>query len=184
MATKPLPSTAYAVLGLLMTDTPMSGYEIRKAGEQLKYFYWSPAQSQIYSELRRLEALGFVTSVMVAQVGKPDKRMYQITTDGKDTFRTWLNTAPVDPTVTKHAMKLRLFFGESADPAQLTKQLETFISEGEQALSHLYIVREYAELDPDYVWSGLVAEWTEATLEAEVAFAKSLLGRLNAGEFN
>ncbi len=184
MATKPLPSTAYAVLGLLMADTPMSGYEIRKAGEQLKYFYWSPAQSQIYSELRRLEGLGNVTSIMVPQVGKPDKRMYQITEAGKNTFRMWLDTAPVDPTVTKHAMKLRLFFGEDADPSALEQHLTAFIAEGEQALAQLYIVREYRELDPDYLWSGLVAEWTEATLEAEVSYAKSLLDRLRAGEFN
>lgn len=184
MAKKPLPSTAYAVLGLLMPTTPMSGYEIRKAAEQLRYFYWSPAQSQIYSELRRLEALHYVSSILVSQSGKPDKRMYKITSAGQAAFTTWINTAPLDPTVVKHPMKLRLFFGDYADLEQLGQQLQSFIDTSNETLAQLYIVREYREMDPSYQWPGLIAEWSETVLEAEVKYAKSLLIRIQNNDLD
>ena len=55
--------TAYALLGLLSFDRELSGYDLKKwADSSLRFFYWSPATSQIYVELKRLEKLGFVTA--------------------------------------------------------------------------------------------------------------------------
>jgi DNA-binding PadR family transcriptional regulator len=179
--TKSLPNTAYAVLGLLASGEAMSGYEVRKSAETLRYFYWSPAQSQIYSELRRLAARNYVTSELIRQDGKPDKRLYTITAAGLVAFRSWLNETPVEPTMMKHAMQLRLFFGQAADPARLTALLQQFIDDGEAALAQIAIVREYAELDPDYQWQGVVAEWSAAHYTTEVAFARELLRRLADG---
>ena len=74
-----LPTTAYAVLGLL-TFGEMSGYDLKRmANQSIRYFFWSPASSQIYSELRRLKSLGYATEREVAQERRPDKRLYQIT---------------------------------------------------------------------------------------------------------
>ena len=51
-----LPGSAYAVLGLLSFGAELSGYELRQlALNSLRFFYWTPAQSQIYRELRRLQ---------------------------------------------------------------------------------------------------------------------------------
>ena len=51
-----LPATAWAVLGELSFGRELSGYDIKKwADASLRFFYWSPAISQIYRELRRLE---------------------------------------------------------------------------------------------------------------------------------
>ena len=179
---KPLPNTAYAVLGLLVSREAKSGYEIRKSAETLRYFYWSPAQSQIYSELRRLAALNYVTSELVPQQGKPNKRLYQITDVGCNAFTDWVNHAPLEPTMLKHAVQLRLFFGESAEPDHLATLLQQYIEESKRALGQIAIVREFSELDESYRWQGIVAEWSEARLEAEVAFATELLQRLRAGE--
>ena len=51
-----LPSTSYAVLGLLSGGRELSGYDLRKwAANSLQFFYWSPSLSHIYTELRRLD---------------------------------------------------------------------------------------------------------------------------------
>ncbi|MGB1253708.1 MAG: PadR family transcriptional regulator [Candidatus Promineifilaceae bacterium] len=181
---KRLPNTAYAVLGLLISKEAKSGYEVRKSAETLRYFYWSPAQSQIYSELRRLAALNYVTSELVPQRGKPDKRLYQITTAGVDAFTNWVNHAQLEPTMMKHAVQLRLFFGESAETEHLTALLQQYIDESTQALGQIAIVREFSELDEAYRWRGVVAAWSEARLEAEVEFATNLLRQLQAGELS
>ena len=63
-----LPLTAWAVLGVLAFPGERSGYEIKSwADRSLRFFYWSPALSQVYRELRRLEDIGYVTASLAPQ---------------------------------------------------------------------------------------------------------------------
>lgn len=173
-----LPNTTYAVLGILSFGEALSGYEVRKWSESLRFFYWSPAQSQIYGELRRLKKLGYVTADYVVQEGKPNKRLYQINEAGLAAFRHWVNTQPLEPTVMKHSMVLRLFFGHAADPGRLVELLEQFIVETEEMLGQLSVVEEYTENHPLFAYPALVAEWGRSYHEAELAMARKLKGRL------
>ena len=68
---KALPNTSYTVLGVLTLGKELSGYDIRQWAQGMNHFYTSPAQSQVYSELKRLEGHGYVLSHMVPQDGKP-----------------------------------------------------------------------------------------------------------------
>jgi DNA-binding PadR family transcriptional regulator len=63
-ARKPaLAATSWALLGMLSYEQELSGYDIRKWIDwSMRFFYGSPAYSQIYSELKKLEKLGLVTS--------------------------------------------------------------------------------------------------------------------------
>jgi PadR family transcriptional regulator AphA len=56
MASK-LSMTSYGVLGLL-TFGAMSGYDLTKQAERSIGYFWTPAKSQVYSELRRLAEMG------------------------------------------------------------------------------------------------------------------------------
>ncbi len=50
-----IPVTGYAILGLLTFGDELTGYEIKQRADVTLRFYWvSPAMSQIYTELRRL----------------------------------------------------------------------------------------------------------------------------------
>src|SRR5260370_40166839 len=78
-----LPPTAWAVLGLLSFDRELSGYDLRKwANASLRFFYGSPAMSQIYRELRRLEGGGDAASPPAAE-GARRKGPYRITPAGR-----------------------------------------------------------------------------------------------------
>ena len=64
-----LPATSWAVLGMLAFDEELSGYELKKwADHSLRFFFWSPAISNIYGELKRLQRLGYVVA---REVTKP-----------------------------------------------------------------------------------------------------------------
>src|ERR1039458_7715997 len=79
-----VPATGWAVLGLLSFGRELTGYDLKKwADHSLRFFYWSPAISQIYSELKRLERLGYVTSRTVAQDELRNKRVYAISEEGR-----------------------------------------------------------------------------------------------------
>jgi DNA-binding PadR family transcriptional regulator len=71
-----LPTTSYAVLGLL-TFAPTSGYDLAIAADRSIANFWPISKSQVYSELRRLEKLGLVRSREVEQDKRPDKRVFE-----------------------------------------------------------------------------------------------------------
>jgi PadR family transcriptional regulator, regulatory protein AphA len=109
--TEYLPTTSYVILGLL-TFREMSGYDLKQLiNKSITHFYWSPAKSQIYGELRRLESHGLVTMREVPQTLRPDKRLYQITDAGKEAMEQWLGSSGVEPDSYKSALLLKVFFG-------------------------------------------------------------------------
>jgi DNA-binding PadR family transcriptional regulator len=98
-------------LGLL-TFREMSGYDLKQLiNRSITHFYWSPAKSQIYGELRRLESHGLVTMREVPQTLRPDKRLYQITPEGTEAMQQWLRSSGLEPDSYKSALLLKVFFG-------------------------------------------------------------------------
>jgi DNA-binding PadR family transcriptional regulator len=90
----------------------MSGYDLKQLiNKSITHFYWSPAKSQIYGELRRLESHGLVTMREVPQTLRPDKRLYQITPEGTEAMLQWLRSSGVEPDSYKSALLLKMFFG-------------------------------------------------------------------------
>ena len=164
-----LPDTAYAVLGLLTYRSEASGYELRQlALVSLRFFYWSPAQSQIYRELRRLAALGYVTGRGVEQAGRPDKVLYSISDTGRAELTRWLENAPVGPPVVKYDAALRLFFGHVSTPERLRQLLDQHRHYLDQLLARLHEVRESLADDPSRAYASIVAEWGEHLYGSEV----------------
>ncbi len=177
--TKALPSTSYTILGLLTAEKELSGYDIRQLAQGMKFFYWSPAQSQVYSELRRLEERGYVLSRIVEQEGKPDKRLYRITVAGVDEFRRWMAADELGTTpIMKHPVLLKLYFGHASTPKRLIEMLEQYLQQTEDALGQLAIVQEFLDDDPTLAYPALVAEWGSYHRQAELAMTQKVIERL------
>jgi len=119
-----LPTTSYVILGLL-TFREMSGYDLKQLiNKSITHFYWSPAKSQIYGELRRLESQGLVTMREVLQTLRPDKRLYRITSQGTEAMQKWLENSGVEPDSYKSALLLKVFFGHMLSPNTIGELLE------------------------------------------------------------
>ena len=145
---KAIPTTSYAVLGLL-TFGEMSGYDVTKVAEQSIGFFFTPAKSQIYSELRRLVSLGYATEREVEQDRRPDKRLYRITERGRRALREWLETAEMESAEIKSPFLVKVFFGahmsaeallaqvremrrRDAEQLQALKRIETLIKDQDE----------------------------------------------------
>jgi DNA-binding PadR family transcriptional regulator len=174
-----LPNTSYAVLGMLSFGDELSGYQLKKRGDNLRFFYWSPAHSQIYAELRRLEKLGYVTHREVRQQRRPDKRLYSITPEGKTAFETWLNESPVEPVSLKHSVALRLFFGHAGDPKRLRAVLAEYAEQVSEVVEDLRGIVEEISDESRYFYPGVVAEWGIGYYEAERKAALTAIKRLD-----
>lgn len=172
-----LPSTAYAVLGLLSFGRELTGYDLRKWGENLRFFYWSPAQSAVYTELRRLLGRGYVSEREVPQQpGRRPKRYYRITEAGEHAFRNWLRYSHVDPPVIKHSVMLRLFFGHRGDADRLRAVLSDYQDWLKKQRGELDTLR--ADLLPDFPYPRLVALWGDSFYAAEAKAVRTVLAEL------
>jgi DNA-binding PadR family transcriptional regulator len=111
-----------ALLGVLSLRE-MSGYDIKRNFDRAVHFVWNASDSQIYRELRSMEAEGLITSRLVQQEGKPNKRLYQLTDDGVSSLDRWL-VSPVESPYGKDSFLMRLFFMGRVDPAEALRVLE------------------------------------------------------------
>lgn len=176
-----LPATAWAVLGLLSFGQELSGYDLKKwADTSLRFFYWSPATSQIYAELRRLEQLGYVDERVAAQDDLRNKRLYRITDVGTAALRTWAREAPVEPPVLKHGVLLRVWLGHLCEPEELRDTVRQHRAYAESMIEELRESEEMASTAPEWAFPAIVTRWGEKYYLAERDLADDLLRELEA----
>ena len=134
MASKPqskpsLAATSWTLLGMLSYEEELSGYDIKKWIDwSVGFYYWSPSYSQIYTELKKLEGLGYLESRVEQDEGLRTRRLYKITESGMAAVTDWTNNAPVDPPVLKHSVLLRVTFGHLSNPTRLRELLEQHVA--------------------------------------------------------
>jgi DNA-binding PadR family transcriptional regulator len=177
--------TAYAVLGLLSFGRDLSGYDLKKwADSSLRLFYFRPATSQIYAELKRLERAGYVSSREEPQDELRNKRVYRITASGRAALTRWIEDAPVEPPVLKHSPVLRVWLGHLAGSDRLRALVEEHRALMEEMLAEARRSVVGAGADPRWRYPQLVARWAERYYTAERDAATALLEDLDqlAGE--
>jgi DNA-binding PadR family transcriptional regulator len=158
--TRPLPTTGYAVLGLLSFGEELSGYDLKKwADHSLRFFYWSPAISNIYGELKRLQQLGYVVARELPEGSPRNRRVYRITDEGVDALAQWIEHEPVEAPMLKDQALLRVWLGHVAGKERV---LALVASEEEQARRMIADVthsleRAHETMGPSY--AGLVEQW-------------------------
>ena len=175
-----IPATAWAVLGLLSFERELSGYDIKQwADSILRFFYWSPATSQIYAELRRLEGLGLVVSHVVARDDVRGKRVYAITPAGREALERWQVETDPEATVLKHGLMLRLWLGHMAPPDRLRQQIEAHRATLRAELEAARQSADTAATEPDWAYPALVGRWTCRRIEDELALTDQMLADLD-----
>ena len=125
----------YAILSLL-ARIPLSGYDIAREMQRPKSFFFGHAQlSQIYPELARLEESKLVTSAIIEQQGKPDKKVYTISLTGLQELQNWV----VSPTAILEVRSEFLIKAHSLWLVDAEKALSQFREHARYHLEHLAV---------------------------------------------
>ena len=113
----------YAILSLL-ARFPLTGYDIAREMKKPHSFFFGQAQySQIYPELARLEAAELVTSRIIEQRGKPDRKVYSLLPLGRQTLERWVvSPTPIQEVRTEFLIKAHSLW--LADAAQALIQFQ------------------------------------------------------------
>jgi PadR family transcriptional regulator AphA len=107
-------SLRYALLALLRVG-PLSGYELAKQFTQSVGHVWHAPDSQIYPELRKMEADGLIEAEEQARGERGTRRMYHVTDAGDRAFLAWM-ASPLDYQRVRDPAHLRAAYLESASP--------------------------------------------------------------------
>jgi DNA-binding PadR family transcriptional regulator len=178
-----IPVTGYAILGLLTFGDELTGYEVKQRADVTLRFYWvSPAMSQVYTELRRLTDHGLVAADVRADGGR-DVTTYAITAAGQAALREWMDTTPAGFPVLKHTVLLRLLIGHVTAPEQTRQMLYDYVGELDRAIDDLEVVREGLrgadQPGQPFRFPSLVADWGLDYFAAETRHARRTLAHLD-----
>jgi len=120
----------------------LSGYDLAKEFNSSVGFYWKTTHQQIYRELARLEKEGMVTSEIIKQKDRPDKKIYNITETGKEHLIGWI-AEPSIPTPIKEDMLVKMYVGFLVPKDILIKELQQLKELHEEKLR---LFREYEKI--------------------------------------
>ncbi len=172
-------TTSYALLGLLVFDSETSehgltGYELKQRADRTLRFYWvSPAMSQIYTELDRLSRNGYVEAVDDTS-GKRPTRRFRITPEGRESLTTWLHTSEHEFPMLKHPIALRLMLGSLMGPGEVEAMLDGYVDAVTARRKELEAVREMLGDNQAVAYPARVADWGLAYYDAEVEIVEKL----------
>ena len=102
---------------------PLSGYDLAKEFNSSVGFFWKTTHQQIYRELARLEKEGMLTSEIIRQNDRPDKKIYSITDPGRAHLVEWI-AQPSMPTPIKEDMLVKLYVGFLVPREMIIGELE------------------------------------------------------------
>ncbi len=82
----------------LLAQSPAHGYDLKGRLEGEFGAAWPAVNiGQVYATLGRLERDGLVRNEAVAQESRPEKKVYELTADGREELARWLASRPEAP---------------------------------------------------------------------------------------
>ena len=138
-----LTTTSYAILCLLAIQ-PWSMYALAKQMRRDLHYVWPRAESNIYSEPKRLVELGFARAETQA-AGRRPRTVYSITPKGRQALRRWLQTESA-PSRYESETLLKILYGNYGTKDDLLTNLRDYAAEAETAKrTELAFAEEYLQ---------------------------------------
>jgi PadR family transcriptional regulator AphA len=171
-----LKSFHHFILGLL-TQCPMSGYDIKRFLKSLGWLVGSPSYGAIYPALHALLQDGLVTVQVLSDENKPPRKIYTITRTGEQALHDWIHQ-PSSPSASTRAFTMRLILAAHLSPDGLIAHLQ---QRYEQVADHRAALEQMNdELDKEIdVGQRLTLDYGMAIANAEMLWLQDVLQQLS-----
>ncbi len=118
----------------------MTGYEITKDFAAVYVHFWRASHQQVYRELARLKKDGRVTLKVIAQSGRPDRKVYSITKRGLEELKQWI-LAPTEPPRPQYDLLVKLLGSHIVERREFHRELERIRTLAEEWVGALRVMR-------------------------------------------
>jgi DNA-binding PadR family transcriptional regulator len=166
----------HLVLGLL-TQQPMSGYDIKRFLKSLSWLIDVPSLGSLYPSLHALLRDGLVTMEVVARQDRPPRKIYTITAAGEQVLQAWLNQ-PTESNVSLKKFVLRLILAGQLSQVGLLAHLE---QRRARVAAQKIALEQAVEVKGENTDLGerLMLDYSLSLASAELAWLDSTLARLS-----
>jgi PadR family transcriptional regulator, regulatory protein AphA len=124
-------SLRHALLALLSAG-PLTGYDASRQFASSVGHVWHALDSQIYPELRKMQAEGLLTARQVPWGSKGAKKTeYSVSPDGYEVLKAW-QREPLSYVPVRDPARLKAAYFEWAEPQDAARQLESHIAHFEE----------------------------------------------------
>ena len=167
-------TSSYALLGLLV-DESHHGYELYQhlADPTGLGQVWHLGMSQMYAELKTLEARGWVQATVEVQDARPSKKVFTLTQAGRTAFQEWMTTPARGMRQMRVEFIVRFYFARlessSAVNALIKRQEKSLRAELEQLQS--------SQAKSPSQFEKTVASFRACQIKSALAWLKSLKAR-------
>ena len=168
-------SLRHFILGLL-TQRPMSGYDIKRMLKSLSWLIGEPSFGSLYPALKALEQDDLVTMELEERANKPSRKLYNITEAGIRTLDEWISQ-PAGPNASLKAFVMRLILADNLSQSALITQL---YQRRAQIAAHRVALEDNTWQTDDGADSAqrMALEYGLALANAELAWLDDALDRL------
>lgn len=157
-------SYKYLVLGLL-AERPMSGYDIKKHVKTVLGSITSASYGTLYPTLHKLLADGDVEMQEIPQQGRPSKKVYYLTDQGREDLNKWLQQ-PAAADQIRREFLLKLYLARHLDEADLHAMVAGRRMEAEMLLRTYEADKRNAKT-AEQAW---IADYSWSLCQAEIAW--------------
>lgn len=172
-----LKSFHHFILGLL-TQEPMSGYDIKRFLESLGWLVGSPSYGAIYPALHALLQDGLVTVQVLSDNNKPPRKIYTITRAGERALHEWI-LQPFDPNASTRAFTMRLILATHLSVDGLIAHLQQRYKQVADRRAGLAKMNDGLEKELD-IGQRLTRDYGMRMAHAELLWLESVLQQLAA----
>jgi DNA-binding PadR family transcriptional regulator len=162
------------ILGLL-TQQPMSGYDIKRFLKSLSWLIDVPSLGSLYPSLHALLKDGLVTVEVVAGQDRPSRKIYSITEAGEEALQTWLKQ-PSESNASVKKFVMRLALAGQLSQVGLLAHLE---QRRARVAAHKMTLEQASEAKGADLGKRLMLDYGLSLAAAELAWLDSTLARLS-----
>ena len=156
-----------------LAERASSGYDLARRFDKSIGQFWSATHQQIYRVLSRMESDGWVRVAIVAQDGRPDKKVYDVTPAGHAELAAWLGR-PTDIDVARSEIAVKIRGASHGRPSALATEVRRHRAAHGERLD-AYLANEKQEFpDPGRLRGRRLHQWL--VLRGGIALERTLVG--------
>jgi DNA-binding PadR family transcriptional regulator len=141
-----------------LAERPSTGYDLARRFDKSIGRFWTATHQQVYKVLARMERDGWLAATHVAQEGRPDKKVYDLTAAGRDELAAWIGR-PAEPEAARSDLAVKIRGASYGDPAAVADEVRRHRAMHAERLD-LYLANEKREFaDPSALGGHRLHQW-------------------------
>ena len=105
-----------------LAEKASTGYDLARRFDKSIGQFWTATHQQVYKVLGRMEANGWIAATHIAQDGRPDKKVYDLTDAGRAELRTWI-AQPAETEAERSDLAVKIRGASYGDPAAVAAEV-------------------------------------------------------------